>query len=657
MDETSKGLSDIAWTVDQIKVIEFDPTQKILVDAGPGTGKTATACARVAWLIEEIGIEPNQILITSFTNAAINEIRGRIGSFLKNQDRALEIRISTLDSFAWNLRSGFNSGESELEGFDENIIEASQLLSLDENAKEYIQTIGHFIVDEAQDMTGIRASIVLEVISNLQVDCGVSVFSDDAQAIYGFSEEGKAEFFGNTLPEEIRTSQIQNKNFVYLMLQQIHRTSDEKLMKLFKEGRAKLLFENDVPVDELYMNVRDLIIESHHERKGSAFEILVKEGNALALKSNDFLLFRRRSDALQSSHYMGAVPHKLRLSGYPSPISPWIARCFWNYTEDRMSESEFADLYRNRVGLSDLLDVETKWKHLHREVGIDKNRISVRKLSNLLARPNVPSCFLMADYGITGPTLGTIHASKGRETENVYLFVPSEPNFEKDFEGENETRIKNILEEARILFVGATRARKTLVISDKKSIGNFRNSRVLDRSKRSYTIKNAAKKHCAVELGRAGDISAEDLVGKKFFSDNGDASLAQIALWNRREVSTPLKANTTSREMDFAYELSIDYQYQDKRYTDLLENQKFQGKICYLNKSVNSDLFFIGKWKMNQRLKPPSQIKYIYSLGTRSLVLATDNPVRDSLLEPWSSSGFMLAPILVGYPDIYLETY
>ena len=100
-----------------------------------------------------------------------------------------------------------------LKGFDENIIEASQLLSLDENAKEYIQTIGHFIVDEAQDMTGIRASIVLEVISNLQVNCGVSVFSDDAQAIYGFSEEGKAEFFGNTLPEEIRTSEIQNKKF------------------------------------------------------------------------------------------------------------------------------------------------------------------------------------------------------------------------------------------------------------------------------------------------------------------------------------------------------------------------------------------------------------------------------------------------------------
>jgi hypothetical protein len=655
MNKTSSGLSGIAWTLDQLKVIKFDPSQKILVDAGPGTGKTATACARVAWLIEEIGIEPNQILITSFTNAAINEIRGRIGSFLTNPNRALEIRISTLDSFAWNLRAGFNVKESKLEGFDENIMEASELLSLDENAKEYIQTIGHLIVDEAQDMTGMRANIVLEIISNLQANTGVSVFSDDAQAIYGFSEEGKAEFFGNTLPEEIRSSDIENSLFNYLILQEIHRTTDEKLKRLFKDGRAKLLFENDVPVDELYKNVRELIIETNHERKGSAFEILVKEGNASALKSSDFLLFRRRSDALQSSHYMGAVPHKLRLSGYPSPISPWIARCFWNFAEDRISESEFADLYGKRVDSSDLLDIETKWKHLHREVGVDKNRISLRKLSNLLSRPNVPDSFLMSDYGIAGPTLGTIHASKGRETENVYLFVPSEPNFEKDFE--DETRIKNILEEARILFVGATRARKTLVISDKKSIGNFRNSRVLDRSKRSYTIKNATKKHCAIELGRNGDISPEDLVGKKFFSDNGDASLAQIALWNRREVSTPLKANTSSRDKDFAYEVSIDYQYQDSRYVDSLENQKFQGKVFYLNKSVNSDIFFIGKWKMNQRLKPPSQMKYFYSLGTRSLVLSTDNPARDLLLEPWSSTGFMLAPILVGYPDIYLEKY
>lgn len=655
MIETSIEPSRITWTEDQLKVIEFNPAMKILVDAGPGTGKTATACARVAWLIEKIGIEPNQILMTSFTNAAINEIRKRIGTFLNEPDRALEIRISTLDSFAWNLRSGFNRADPELKGFDENIGEASEILRVDESAKEYIQSIAHFVVDEAQDITGVRANIVLEVISNLNVNCGVSVFSDDAQAIYGFSEEGKAEFFGNTLPEEIRTINTETKNFYFLALKEIHRTSDKKLKNLFQEGRAKLLFENDLPVDKLYENVREIVIESHHERKGSAFELLVKEGNSTELKSNDFLLFRRRSDALQSSHYMGTVPHKLRLSGFPSPIRPWISRCFWDFTEDRISESEFSELFQKRMGSLDVLDIEINWKHLHREVGIDKNRISVRKLSNLLSRPNVPDHFLMPDYGVDGPILGTIHAAKGRETENVYLFVPSEPNFEKDFE--DETKIKNILEEARILFVGATRARKTLIISDKKSIGNFRSSRILERSKRAYTLKSSEKKHCAIELGRIGDVSAEDLVGEKFFLSEGDAALAQTALWNRRNLSTPLKANTSSKDLGFAYRVSIDYQYQDSRYKDLLEKQKFEEKLFYLNNSVNSDIFFIGKWKMKQKLKPPSQIKYFYTLGTRSLVISTDNPMRDVLLEPWGSSGFMLAPILVGYPDIYLEKW
>ncbi len=642
----------IDWTLEQRKAIEAASHSRILVDAGPGTGKTATACARVSWLIEEQAIEPNKILMTSFTNAAIHEIVKRIGSYLTQPEKALGIKISTLDSFSWSLRSGFNSGDLELKGFVENIEQAAELLAVDESAKEYLSGIEHFIVDEAQDITGPRASLVISIIQNLNKDCGISIFSDEAQAIYGFTEDETPEYFSNTLPKEIRANKSLSSSFTSIDLKEVHRTNDEKLKKLFFNGRKLLLDVQDIAIDKIYEDVRELVIESHHKKVGTAFEILVKDGKSKELKSSDFLLFRRRSDALQGSHYMGTISYRLRLSGFPVLINPWIARCFWDHTEERISESDFADLYAKRTGIKEMSEIESKWRDLHREVGSDAHRISVRKLSNLLSRPNIPSCFSSPDYGVDGPILGTIHASKGRETDNVWLFVPNEPHYRKI---EENRRFEEILEEARILFVGATRSRETLVISDSKSGGHFRRSGNMNNSKRAYTIKNSKTKQCAIELGRKGDVRAEGLVGNRFFENEAEVMLAQKALWNRREFSTPLQANA-SKETNYTFQVSIDYQYTDPRYTDSLSKQKFEDKLFSLDQSINSDLFLAGKI-MGQNLKPPNKFRHFYSLGTRTMALSTDDPARELLFEPWSHSGFMLAPILVGYPDIYLRGY
>jgi hypothetical protein len=642
----------IEWTKDQSRAIQARANARILVDAGPGTGKTATACARVAWLIENEGVEPSQILMTSFTNAAVHEILNRIGTYLQQPDRALGIRISTLDSFSWSLRVGFRRGEMDLKGFVENIQEAAELLSVDESAREYLQSIEHFLVDEAQDVTGPRAELILSIISNLKQECGISIFSDEAQAIYGFSEDDTPEYFGNTLPEEIRASEDLAKRFEQIDLKEVHRTNDEKLKTLFFEGRRKLLDVDDIAIDKIYEDVRNLVIDSHHEKVGSAFEILVEEEKAKDLKANDFLLFRRRSDALQGGHYMGTTPFRLRLSGFPVTIHPWIARCFWDYTEDRISESDFADLYKKRTGVKDVEEIESRWRELLREVGVDAHRISVRKLSNLLSRPNVPRCFASPDYGVSGPILGTIHASKGRETDNVWLFVPNSPHFRKI---EEEKRFEEVLEEARILFVGATRARNTLVVSDVKAGNHFRRSGNMNESKRAFTIKNASQRKCALELGRKGDVRAEGLVGKRFFGDETEVMLAQKALWTRREHSTPLKASSI-RELDYVYQVSIDYQYADSRYEDAFKDKVFIDKLFALDQAVNGDMFRAGKM-MGENLKPPSKFRHFYSLGARTLALSTDDPTREVLLEPWKHSGFMLAPILVGYPDIYLNKY
>lgn len=47
----------------------------VAVSAGPGTGKTKTLIARIAWLLEKGGAKPSEIAAVTFTNQAASEMR------------------------------------------------------------------------------------------------------------------------------------------------------------------------------------------------------------------------------------------------------------------------------------------------------------------------------------------------------------------------------------------------------------------------------------------------------------------------------------------------------------------------------------------------------------------------------------------------------
>lgn len=54
-----------------------------LVIAGAGAGKTTTVAAKVKYLVERRGVRPDQILVISFTNKAVGELRDKINKALK----------------------------------------------------------------------------------------------------------------------------------------------------------------------------------------------------------------------------------------------------------------------------------------------------------------------------------------------------------------------------------------------------------------------------------------------------------------------------------------------------------------------------------------------------------------------------------------------
>lgn len=87
-------------TEEQAAVVKAPADTNARIIAVPGSGKTTTVVHRVAYLVNELGVDPEKILCISFSQNAVNEMRVRIGAIL-NSDR--NVKISTYHSFAFEL--------------------------------------------------------------------------------------------------------------------------------------------------------------------------------------------------------------------------------------------------------------------------------------------------------------------------------------------------------------------------------------------------------------------------------------------------------------------------------------------------------------------------------------------------------------------------
>jgi hypothetical protein len=250
---------DVRWDPEQQAVIEAPASERLLVEAGPGTGKTAVACARVAELIDA-GIDAANIWLVSFTRTAVKELRDRIAMLVTRKSQVAAVRICTLDSHAWCLRQGFDRLEArELFGsYETNITGVAAMLdSGNEDLLEYLGNVQHLIVDEAQDLVGNRSQLVLGLVRRLDPGCGVTVFYDSAQAIYGFTE-GDCRDAG-PLPEQLAADP--GLRFRKVCLRTVYRTDSESLRRIFTDTRE--LVTADAPCDpEHYSRVCTSISDS-----------------------------------------------------------------------------------------------------------------------------------------------------------------------------------------------------------------------------------------------------------------------------------------------------------------------------------------------------------------------------------------------------------
>jgi len=71
----------------------------VLITAGPGTGKTFTLVQRAVYMIQEKGVQPEQIMIATFTEKAAKEIITRITNELLNRKIAVNLNEMYIGTF------------------------------------------------------------------------------------------------------------------------------------------------------------------------------------------------------------------------------------------------------------------------------------------------------------------------------------------------------------------------------------------------------------------------------------------------------------------------------------------------------------------------------------------------------------------------------
>ena len=143
------------------------------------------------------------------------------------------------------------------------------------------------------------------------------------------------------------------------------------------------------------------------------------------------------------------------------------------------------------------MDPEEAWNKIHREAQVyeDVNIDLLReKLSS--GKPSFDLC--MKDYGESSNVLGTVHASKGRESEKVSYYT---------FKNEEPQKNSDISEETRIMYVAITRSRNEFSVQNLEEEIGYRdwNKKMFERVY-IYRKSSYGNPYFKVQVGLEGDI-------------------------------------------------------------------------------------------------------------------------------------------------------
>lgn len=442
LSEIGANRSDL--TLEQEGIATAPADQRILVIAGAGTGKTHVLIERLATLADQYALSlADEVLVMSFSRAAVGEIRRR----MRQRTGTLPYgAVVTFDSFASRLLAHHDSSTSwTSKGFDGRIEAALRLIATSEDAQQELRRIRHVIVDEVQDLVGVRCELVQSILEHS--GNGFTLFSDPAQGIYNFQATNPLERqLGSLVFLDWVTTKLSGSptrvvtlghNFRYQTNEaRIAEWAGEKLNSAVPNYPQILeALERNVLDLNPIRDIGDLILELEAiSREGSL-------GGTIGILCNYNFEVLRISQRLAQN----GVVHHYQRSATDRPVPGWVGQVLRSCDSTSLGKRHFEGLATKHNCIP-----ENAWALLKRfDPARNSDNIDVSKLQERIRLGDIPADFTPT---IEAPiVVSTIHRAKGLEFDRVVLVEPSVPlTAEPEF----------VPERARQLYVALTRARQ-----------------------------------------------------------------------------------------------------------------------------------------------------------------------------------------------------
>ena len=448
---------------------------RLLIAAGPGSGKTTVLTKRIAYIINEKNVSPQNCLAITFTRRAAGEMRERLETLLNNN--AKSVNIHTFHSLCFSIlkvnyeKAGLNSdlivmSDTEKQlckdvhllenaiGFDDLITLTVKLFNENTDILEkYRKNFQYVFVDEYQDIDENQYKLIRLLVPQ---NGNIFAIGDPNQAIYGF-RGGNPKFFNNFTTDYQDTKIINLKNN-YRSTNSIVDASNQvidcfNIVSMYDKPHEKITIHT-APTEkaeaEFAVSTIENLIGGH-----SFFSIDSNrsQGNECDYSFSDFAILYRTSSQLP------ALTEALKRSGMPyvklsndllcekkhvkelsdtlddnKPVCPQL-----NNLQDEYKDKIDDYIYKYLMNLSEIHCNKREFIH---EVSMLTEADTLDKRADRI-------------------TLMTLHSSKGLEFKCVFITGLEDgilPFYKAQNDAENE-------EERRLLYVGMTRAKERLFLT------------------------------------------------------------------------------------------------------------------------------------------------------------------------------------------------
>lgn len=425
------SLSDV-----QRKIIDDKTSPYIVVAAGPGSGKTKVLVHKLASLLLMEDVKHDQLLMLTFSRAAATEFKKRLIELIGNAAHYIDIK--TFHSYCFDLLGKIGTIHDS-----ESIIKVTvdKIKNNEVEANRITKTV--LVIDEAQDMNEAEFELV-KTLMDRNEEMRVILVGDDDQNIY--------EFRGSN--SKYLISFIKDKN-----------ATKYELVKNYR-SKANLVYFSNQLAETIKHRLKEVPILPHQPDLGN-LKIVHHKGNELilpliediltsGLSGTTCILTHNNDDAslivgllIENGLQAKLIQTNKDFSLYNLDEVRFFLNQL-NLTEDTfvISDDVWGNAKRSLINeylRSPKLEI---CNNLIKEFERIASKTKYKTDFEIFIRESKLEDFINVNSEII--LVSTIHKSKGREFDNVFLHL-------QNFDISNEER-------KRGLYVAMTRAKRNLTI-------------------------------------------------------------------------------------------------------------------------------------------------------------------------------------------------